>query len=254
MVQTPRPVPLLEPGKPPIALLVDFDGTIARGDVTAAVMRANLPAGGGLPWDEVSRSTWPDMMREAASLFPTDPSRLLEAAAAVPLDTTFTPLAALARDGGVAMEVVSDGLGFFIGPALRRLDAAWVPIASGDTRFGPERTRVAFPFGNPACGVCGTCKRNRVLAHQAAGRRVAFVGDGESDRYAAGYADVVFAKDGLVEICREGGLVYRPWTSFDDVTAWLEEQLAAFSAAPASLPGPVVRPLFCGAEVWGPGR
>ena len=81
-----------------------------------------------------------------------------------------------------------------------------------------------------------------------------FVGDGESDRYAAGYADVVFAKDGLVEICRESGLAHLPWTTFDDVRAWLDEQLAAFSADPASLPGPLVRPLFCGPEAWGPGQ
>jgi 2-hydroxy-3-keto-5-methylthiopentenyl-1-phosphate phosphatase len=250
VVTPPRPVPPLEPGQPPLALLVDFDGTIARGDVTAAVMRATLPPGRGLPWDEGSNSTWPDMMREAASRFPLDPSRLLEAAAAVPLDGTFSPLVALAHDAGVAVEVVSDGFGFFIESALRRLDAAWVPVASGDTRFGPERTRVAFPHGNPACGVCGTCKRNRVLAHQAAGRRVAFVGDGESDRYAAGYADVVFAKDGLVDICRESGRAYRPWASFDDVRAWLNEQLAAFLVDPGSLAGPVARPLFCGPEVW----
>lgn len=254
MARTPRPVPPLEPGQPRLALLVDFDGTIALGDVTAEVMRANLPAGRGLPWDEGSDATWPDMMREAASRFPLDASRLLEAAAAVPLDQTFAPLARLARDGGVAMEVVSDGFGFFIEPALARLDAAWVPVASGDTMFGPERTRVSFPYGNPACGVCGTCKRNRVLAHQAGGRRVVFVGDGESDRYAAGYADVVFAKDGLVEICRESGLAHLPWTTFDDVRAWLDEQLASFSADPASLPGPLVRPLFCGPEAWGPGQ
>jgi 2-hydroxy-3-keto-5-methylthiopentenyl-1-phosphate phosphatase len=254
MVQTPRPVPPLEPHQPRIALLVDFDGTIALGDVTAAVMLASLPAGRGLPWDEGSQSTWPDMMREAAGRFPSDPARLLGAAAAVPLDRTFAPLAALARTSGVAMEVVSDGFGFFIEPALRALDAAWVPIASGDTTFGPDRARVAFPYGHPACGVCGTCKRNRVLAHQGAGRLVAFVGDGESDRYAAGYADVVFAKDGLVDICRESGLAYRPWTTFDDVRAWLVEQLASFAADPASLPGPLARPLFCGPEAWGPGK
>jgi hypothetical protein len=83
---------------------------------------------------------------------------------------------------------------------------------------------------------------------------VAFVGDGESDRYAAGYADVVFAKDGLVGICEAGGLAYRPWRTFDDVAAWLETELAAFAAAPASLPGPVARPLFCGPEARGPQR
>ncbi len=253
MVQAPGPVPPCRPGAPPIALLVDFDGTIARGDVTVAVMRAGLPAGRRLPWQEGSLLTWPEMMREAAARFPLDPGPLLAEAEAVPLDRSFARLAATARAGGAAMEVVSDGFGFFIEPALRRLDAAWVPIASGDTTFGPAGPRVAFPHGNPACSVCGTCKRGRVLAHQAAGRRVVFVGDGESDRYAASYADVVFAKDGLVAICREAGVAHRPWSTFDDVRRWLDEQLAAFEADPASLPGPTVRPLSCGPEVWGPG-
>ncbi len=254
MNQAPRVPPSCQPGEPPIAVLVDFDGTIASGDVTAAVMLAGLPADRRLPWQEGSRLTWPDMMRDAARRFPADPAPLLAAAGAVPLDRSFAALAALARDAGVVMEVVSDGFGFFIEPALRSLDAAWVPTASGDTRFGPEAPRVEFPHGNPDCGVCGTCKRNRVLAHHAAGRRVVFVGDGESDRYAAGYADVVFAKDGLVAICREAGLACRSWSTFDDVRGWLEEQLDAFAADPATLPGPTRRPLFCGPEAWGQGR
>ncbi len=251
MVNALSPVPPPRAGELPLAILVDFDGTIAKGDVTAAVMRANLPPGRGLPWDEGSRLTWPDMMREAVDRFTADPTRLLAAAAAVPLDQTFSALAGRASAGRVAMEVVSDGFGFFIGPALERLDAPWIPIASGEVRFGPAQSRIEFPHGNTACPVCGTCKRNRVLANQASGRRVAFVGDGESDRYAAGYADVVFAKDGLVEICESEGLSYRPWSTFEDVTAWLDEQLAAFAVDPSSVPGPVVRPPFCGPEVWG---
>jgi 2-hydroxy-3-keto-5-methylthiopentenyl-1-phosphate phosphatase len=246
-----RPSPP-RPGEPPIAILVDFDGTIARGDVSAAVMRATLPAGRRLPWAEGSPLTWPEMMREAAARFGGDASPLLAVAAGVPLDGSFAALAGRARTAGVVVEVVSDGFGFFIGPALERLDAAWVPIASGNTRFGPDGATIAFPFGNPACGVCGTCKRNRVRAHQASGRRVAFVGDGESDRYAAGYADLVFAKDELVALCEASGIAYRPWDAFDTVSAWLDEQLAAFAADPASLPAPVARPLFCGPEVWGP--
>ena len=252
MTDAPALVPPLRPGEPPLAVLVDFDGTIARGDVTVAVMRANLAPGRALPWQEGSRLTWPDMMREAARDFPARPDRLLAAAASVPLDATFSALAGRAIAAGVVMEVVSDGFGFFIGSALERLGSASVPIASGATRFGPDRTRVEFPYGNLSCPVCGTCKRNRVLAHQAAGRRVAFVGDGESDRWAAAYADVVFAKDGLVEICAEAGLAWRPWASFTEVAAWLGEQLAAFASDPAAAPPPVRRPMVCGPEAWGP--
>ncbi len=65
--------------------------------------------------------------------------------------------------------------------------------------------RIEFPNGHPTCFVCGTCKRHRVLAHQAAGRAVVFIGDGESDRYAAGYSDFVFAKRALVRICEGYG-------------------------------------------------
>jgi hypothetical protein len=63
---------------------------------------------------------------------------------------------------------------------------------------------------------------------------------------------VVFAKDGLVDICEAGGLAYLPWRTFADVTAWLDAELGAFSAAPSSLPGPTVRPLFCGPEASRP--
>ena len=101
--------------------------------------------------------------------------------------------------------------------------------------------------------MCGTCKRNRVLAHQAAGRAVVFIGDGESDRYAAGYADVVFAKHSLINICLEAGWSFTRWTEFAEIEHWLDERLRAWSVDEGSLPGPVARPLFCGPEVWGKG-
>jgi hypothetical protein len=55
-----------------------------------------------------------------------------------------------------------------------------------------------------------------------------------------------------VAICEAGGIAHRPWGTFDDVTAWLDEELARFASDPSSLPGPVVQPLFCGPEVRGP--
>jgi hypothetical protein len=129
-----------------------------------------------------------------------------------------------------------------------------LPVVTARTTFEGGRATIAFPNGHPTCFVCGTCKRNRVLAHQSAGRAVVFVGDGESDRYAAGYADVVFAKRSLVRLCLENGWPFQRWTEFAEIDAWLARVLEDWRRDPASLPGRVARPFFCGAEVWGDGR
>ena len=128
-----------------------------------------------------------------------------------------------------------------------------LPVVTARTTFEGRRASIAFPNGHPTCLVCGTCKRNRVLAHQAAGRAVVFIGDGESDRYAAGYADVVWAKRSLVRICIEAGWPFRRWTEFREIDAWLDGRVEAWRADSGVAPRPPPHPFFCGPEVWGDG-
>jgi 2-hydroxy-3-keto-5-methylthiopentenyl-1-phosphate phosphatase len=243
-------------GQPPLAILVDYDGTIAQTDVSDIIMADFVTA----DWEE--RVAEYDaglvgargLMEWEVGLITTDPAALMSTAAAQPHDPGFRAFAERARDAGIPVEVVSDGFGFFIEPALVSLGVGWIPVATALTTFPATGPQIAFPYGNPDCLACGTCKRNRVWAHQAAGRAVVFIGDGESDRYAAGYADAVFAKHALERICREYGWPFRRWTAFSEIDAWLADVLARFAADPSSLAGPAPRPPFCGAEVWGPGR
>ena len=171
-------------------------------------------------------------------LITADPDQLRAKAAAQPHDPGFVPFAEAARAAGIPVEVVSDGFGFFIEPALASLGVPWIPVVTADTRFDGPVPTIAFPNGNPACFVCGTCKRNRVLAHQAAGRQVVFIGDGESDRYAAGYADVVFAKHSLAQFCLERGWPFEPWTTFAEIHRWLDERLRGVRRRPGVAPRP----------------
>jgi 2-hydroxy-3-keto-5-methylthiopentenyl-1-phosphate phosphatase len=67
---------------------------------------------------------------------------------------------------------------------------------------------------------------------------VAFVGEGQSDRYGALYSDVVFAKDALVGICRHDGVSFLDWNDFDDVRDALESMTSLSGAlAPDVCPG-----------------
>ena len=250
------PPPPLRPGDVPLAILVDYDGTVALTDVSDTIMYEYVQGS----WQELvarydeGRLGSRDLMTWEISLVDTPPELLQATAAAQPHDMAFTPFVARARSAGIPVEIVSDGFGFFIPPALERLGVGGLPIATARTTFRGRRARIEFPNGHPDCLVCGTCKRSRVLAHQAAGRTVVFIGDGESDRYAAGYSDLVFAKRSLVSICERNGWAYREWVSFGEIDAWLAATVEAYRADPATLAGPIARPFFCGPEVWGPGR
>ncbi|MGD0018837.1 MAG: haloacid dehalogenase-like hydrolase [Candidatus Limnocylindrales bacterium] len=252
----PVPVPPLRARQPPLALLVDYDGTIALTDVADAILEKFL--GERLAQDNAAYSRGEvgsrSLFISQVECLPGDPAPVVALAEAQPLDPTFGPFASRALELQVAIEVVSDGLGFYIEPALRRLGVPPVPIVSNETSFDGTRAAMAFPYGHPDCLVCGTCKRQRVLAHQAAGRSVVFIGDGETDRYAAAYADLVFAKRDLARLCRSEGWPFTPWQDFGGLTTWLDAAVEAWRSNPASLPRHVVRPFICGPESWGPGR
>lgn len=252
----PPPVPPLLPGQPPIAILVDYDGTIATTDVADTILyrfigeryRAHDAAyDAGL----VGSRT---LFESQVKLLPGDPAPVVELAEAQPHDPTFASFARRALEFGIPVEVVSDGFGFYIQAALRRLGAPPLPVISADTTFDGTRAAMTFPNGHPDCFVCGTCKRQRVMAHQAAGRAVVFIGDGESDRYAAAYSDVIFAKRFLVDLCMREDWPFTPWHDFAELEEWLEASVEAWRYEPTSLPGHAPRPFICGPEIWGPGR
>jgi 2,3-diketo-5-methylthio-1-phosphopentane phosphatase len=246
---------VLEPGDPPFAFLVDYDGTIARTDVSDILMAEFATA----EWEEAiagfdaGRSGSRRLLEWEVGLITSPLDSLRAVAAAQPHDPGFASFVRRARSERIPIEVVSDGFGFFIPAALEVLGVGDLPVVTADTHVGPDgRPAIAFPNGHPTCLVCGTCKRVRVLAHKAAGRAVVFIGDGESDRYAAGYADAVFAKDGLVDLCLANGWPFLRWGDFRQIEAWLAETVAAWRADPATLelPRPAAKPFFCGPEVW----
>jgi 2-hydroxy-3-keto-5-methylthiopentenyl-1-phosphate phosphatase len=250
------PVPALLPGRPPLAVLVDYDGTISLTDVSDKILYTLL--GPGYAHDDAaytagrigSRTLFSAMVEK----LPGDGTASVAIAERQPHDPGFAGFVRLALELEVPVEVVSDGFGFFIAPALRRLGVPEIPIISARTTFDGTRGRMEFPNGHPDCLVCGTCKRQRVLAHQFAGRTVAFIGDGESDRYAAAYSDVIFAKGDLVTLCRQQGWEFGAWRNFDEMTDWLGRTVDRWRADPSTLPAHRPRPFICGPEVWGAGR
>jgi 2,3-diketo-5-methylthio-1-phosphopentane phosphatase len=258
--------PRITPGGAPVSVLIDFDGTISLEDVGDVLL-------GRLVEDQQAVRDMDQLYmdhqmgsRELIAwdmeVLPRDPAVLLDAVDAIALDETLLDLVATVRRLGAAIEVVSDGMGFHVERMLGRLGLADLPLATNASVLGEGGMGVTFPYGHPACLVCGTCKRERVLRHQAAGQAVVFVGDGPSDRYAAHHADVIFAKASLATWCERSGIAHQPWDRLRDVAAWLDVAVAdgrlpadtrsveAWATAHRRPEGSFI----CGPEVWGPSR
>lgn len=255
------PIPPLRNGDPPLSILIDYDGTISLTDITEQLLAQFVS---DVVWEDAEASYDAGrmgsrrLMAWEVSLIDADPDALRSFAASQPHDPAFVPFIRRAQAAGIPVEIVSDGYGFFIQPALDALGVGELPVVTARTTFEGRRASIEFVNGHPTCLVCGTCKRQRVLAHRAAGRRVVYIGDGESDRYAAGYSDIVFAKRSLERICLEAGWEFHRWAAFREIDAWLAARLAAWADDPSSLDAvpsdaPMPRRYFCGPEVWGEG-
>lgn len=216
------------------ALVVDFDGTACLQDVSEEL----LIVFGDPNWPEYDAAVDQGEMglreaaaHQAAMLRGSRAEMLGYALGHAQLDPTFPPFVAWARGNDLPLVLASDGFAFYIRPILEAAGLGHLEIVTNELGFGGPEPELRHPNGHPECIGCGTCKMLAVKRLQASHGPVAFVGEGQSDRYGALYADVAFAKDALVQIARADGVPFLPWETFDDVRMSLERN--------EELPGPV---------------
>ncbi len=227
------PIAPLRPGEPPLAILVDYDGTISLSDVGDTVMAEHVPGA----WEEMAarydagRMGSRRLMELEMGLVdaPDDGAAMRATAAAQAHDPGFVPFVRRALGGRRA------GRGRERRLRLLHRDRPREPrraARSRSSRTG-RSSATAGPSSTSPTAIRPVSSAARASGpgssrHQAAGRAVVFIGDGESDRYAAGYSDVVFAKRALVPICLANGWPFERWTEFAEVDAWLAAVLDAW--------------------------
>lgn len=221
-------------------LLIDFDGTACLHDVAEHLLERFGDPSWPVYDDAVDRGEIG--LREAgdrqvALLGGSREEMLGYVLEHCPLDPTFPPFVAWARSERIPLTVVSDGFGFYIRPILGTAGLEDLEVRSNEVEFDGGPPRLLRPHGHPTCIGCGTCKMLAAVGFRVTGP-VAFVGEGQSDRYGALYSDVVFAKDHLVDLCEADGVPFLPWQDFDDVRAALESlSVLPGALAPVRCPG-----------------
>ncbi len=205
-----------------IAYVLDFDGTITERDITREMARHY----GGKHYDECSVAYrrgefgMKEWLARMSAYLPSDPAELLEfAEERDALRPGLKEFFIFARSRRRPLHIASDGFGLYIEPILERhgcreyLDG----IFCNRTVPAGGRLQTLTPHAHPSCPVCGNCKAALVIGLQEKGCRVLYVGDGTNDRFAAAYADGIFARDNLAAECAAVGLPFRRWDDFFDL-------------------------------------
>jgi 2,3-diketo-5-methylthio-1-phosphopentane phosphatase len=203
-----------------IAVLCDFDGTIARDDVGNLFFRTFGGPGAERivdEWKNGAISSRTCMEREA-SLVKASRHEVDRFVCRCKLDPYFKDFIDFTARNDIEVVIVSDGLDHYIENMLMRNGLGDLQFYANVTRFGDGRLTVEFPYYDLRdCRDCGNCKTHHLEKFRRAGYYIIYVGNGLSDRCPATHSDLVFAKSELLEFCRQNGLNHVPYGNFRDV-------------------------------------
>lgn len=206
-----------------LALFLDFDNTITRGDVLDSVIEQFSPNDRWREWEQAWQegriSTQECLLRQMANLRVTA-AELLDFVSIIEIDPHFAQIVEWSAKEQVGLTIVSDNFSLLVQAILRNNGIRGTPVFANELAFSGDCVEATFPYRDPLCPRCAHCKAQH-LSHCGARPRI-FVGDGLSDICPARCADIVFAKDSLAKYLKQRGVPFSPFDSLQPVLKFLE--------------------------------
>ncbi|MBI2872892.1 MAG: MtnX-like HAD-IB family phosphatase [Chloroflexi bacterium] len=134
----------------------------------------------------------------------------------------FIELARYCKGHDVFLAIVTLGLDFYVDALLEKHGLEYLPRYAAQAIFTHNGLEYRYANASPDCPRWGNCKCSILRQYQAQGHRVIYIGDGVSDFCPAPLADMVFAREPLLSLCREREISHRELTNFQEVIQELE--------------------------------
>jgi 2-hydroxy-3-keto-5-methylthiopentenyl-1-phosphate phosphatase len=215
-----------------IRVYSDFDGTIARRNVGDLLFRRFAGSRAGeiaQHYVDGTMTARECLTLECDAVESVTPFELGTFVDEIELDPTFKGFVEFCRHRSIPLVVLSDGLDFYVERLLKKYGFEGVPFFSNHLDFGRRggatKMVLSFQHTDAECLLCGNCKRNHLLTLSGDDDVIVYIGDGMSDRCPVRFADVVFAKGGLIGYCQEQNITYHEFRDFSDVISRLETLL-----------------------------
>ncbi len=208
-----------------IAVLSDFDGTITTWNVLNSLYeefadpsyRETLER-----WNRGEIST----MEEIETVFATISASRAEMESfldTVALDPGFPSLLKYCLETGIKFVIVSDGLVWYIEYVLRPYDIREVEVYACDIQFEGGGYSFSYPWFDPSTPLRSVSKSTIVRDYQSWGYKVVFIGDGVSDFEAVQVADIVYARDVLLDYTKDHRIQAREFSDMGDIIGDLKK-------------------------------
>ncbi len=211
-------------------IFCDFDGTITQSDNIVSIMKQFAPSG----WETFAENVLSQTISISAGvgkMFSLLDSSLKEEMINYIKDTAvirsgFAEFVHFTNEQGIPLFIVSGGMDFFIEPLLDGLlDQKF--IYCNRARFDKEKIIIEWPHScDSQCKEeCGCCKPS-VMRRVSKGNRFNIViGDSVTDFAAAKQANLVIARDRLLEKCKMEGIPHVGFQDFFHVIEIIQKQL-----------------------------
>ncbi len=210
---------------PPTTVFFDFDNTITASDVLDDLLRrfSRDDAWQRLEkkWAQGKINAKDCLMGQINGLRISKQS-MDDYLPTVALDPSFAQLLAVLNSRGFETAILSDNFDYLVRGILRCHGIRRLKVYANKIAFSNDRLIPRFPYQNRLCPHCAHCKGQTMLLHREPNSIAVFLGDGLSDICAARRADIVFAKDGLLDYLRSNDLPHIPFQKLSDVMGYFE--------------------------------
>ena len=202
----------------------DFDGTLTVEDMGFYLLDT-FAKGEWRQWLEQYRDNKISVSEFNARAFSTLKTAKEELLAATlsraKLREGFHELVDYCRQKGFRLTIVSNGLDFYINAILADAGLRGVETHAATTQFHPSGLKVQY-IGPDGVPLDNDFKAAYTRLFLKEGYQVAYVGNGPSDANPASLSQHIFARDGLLDCCKEKNLPCHLFDDMHDVIKGLE--------------------------------
>jgi 2-hydroxy-3-keto-5-methylthiopentenyl-1-phosphate phosphatase len=208
----------------PVLIQCDFDGTLTVEDMGFFLLDT-FAGGEWRQWLEQYRSdqiTVGEFNSRAFATVRAAKEELIEATLGqVKLREGFAELVDYCRQKGWRLAIVSNGVDFYINSILNNAGLGEVEAHAATSHFHPGGLTVQY-IGPEGVPLDSDFKAAYTRLFLKEGYEVVYVGNGPSDANPASLAHHIFARDGLLDCCKERSLPCQPFDDLNDVIKELE--------------------------------